>query len=112
MSLSKAPDETVTQNRNVTDDRSHGAPRLRFGSVLLYLLKWVIRLPSQVLILFVRGYQVTLSPLLGNRCRFHPSCSQYFIDAVRKYGAIRGGAKGLWRLARCHPFNPGGYDPP
>jgi putative membrane protein insertion efficiency factor len=59
----------------------------------------------------VRGYQLTLSPLLGRRCRFHPSCSQYFIDSVRKYGAVRGALRGLWRLARCHPFHPGGFDP-
>ena len=76
------------------------------------LVRWSVELPSRLLILLVRGYQIALSPLLGNRCRFHPSCSQYFIDAVRKYGAIRGSVKGLWRLARCHPFNSGGYDPP
>ena len=76
------------------------------------LIRRIIRLPSDVLVLLVRLYQFTLSPLLGGRCRFDPSCSQYFIEAVRKYGAIRGSAKGFWRLARCHPFHPGGYDPP
>jgi hypothetical protein len=80
--------------------------------VLLGTIRWLVQLPGRMLILLVRGYQITLSPLLGNRCRFHPSCSQYFIEAVRKYGAIRGTAKGLWRLARCHPFSAGGYDPP
>jgi putative membrane protein insertion efficiency factor len=74
-------------------------------------VKILVGIPARSLILLVRGYQVTLSPLLGRHCRFHPSCSQYFIDAVRKYGAVRGLARGLWRLARCHPFHPGGFDP-
>ncbi len=76
------------------------------------LIGWLINIPSLFLILLVRTYQVTLSPFLGGRCRFHPSCSRYFIEAVRKYGALRGTAKGLWRLARCHPFCAGGFDPP
>ena len=57
-------------------------------------------------------YRVTLGPLLGGRCRFTPSCSEYCVQAVRRYGTLRGVAKTLWRLARCHPFHPGGYDPP
>ena len=73
---------------------------------------WISSLPSRALIGLVRLYQVTLSPILGGRCRFHPSCSQYFIEAVRKYGALRGALKGVGRLARCHPFCSGGYDPP
>lgn len=64
------------------------------------------------MILLVRGYQIFLSPLLGRNCRFEPSCSNYFIGAVRKYGPLRGAAKGLWRICRCNPFHPGGYDPP
>lgn len=65
-----------------------------------------------LLVLGIRAYQKTLSPLLGNVCRFHPSCSQYMIEALRKHGLARGLARGLRRLARCHPWNPGGYDPP
>jgi hypothetical protein len=57
-------------------------------------------------------YKLLLSPLLGPRCRFQPSCSTYFIEAVRKYGPVRGGWRGLCRVARCHPWNPGGWDPP
>ena len=60
----------------------------------------------------VRVYQWTLSPLMGPRCRFEPSCSAYFILSVEKYGAVRGTLRGLARIARCHPFHPGGYDPP
>ncbi len=57
-------------------------------------------------------YQRTLSPLLGPRCRFEPSCSRYMAEAVRKDGVLRGVFRGLARLARCHPWHPGGYDPP
>jgi hypothetical protein len=69
-------------------------------------------LPAAVLITLVRLYQWTLGPFLGGRCRFTPSCSNYFIEAVRKYGAMRGAWKGILRILRCHPFHPGGYDPP
>lgn len=64
------------------------------------------------LILGVRMYQVTLSPILGGQCRYEPSCSHYFIQAVQKYGPWRGAWKGFCRICRCHPFRPGGYDPP
>jgi uncharacterized protein len=74
--------------------------------------QWLWHLPGKTLIVTVRLYQWTLSPLLGQRCRFEPSCSEYFIQAVRKYGALRGTARGVARICRCHPFHPGGYDPP
>ncbi len=67
---------------------------------------------SAVLIGSVRLYQILLSPLLGRQCRFEPSCSNYFIQAVRKYGSVKGAWRGLCRIGRCHPFHPGGYDPP
>ncbi len=66
----------------------------------------------KLLIAMVRFYQRALSPLLGSNCRFSPSCSQYTIEAIEKYGAIRGIWKGVKRIARCHPFSTGGYDPP
>ena len=72
----------------------------------------VVRAPGEALILLVRVYQYTLSPLVGRQCRFQPTCSHYFIGAVRKYGAVRGSLRGIWRICRCHPFHPGGYDPP
>jgi putative membrane protein insertion efficiency factor len=59
----------------------------------------------------IRIYQLTLSPLLGPRCRFYPSCSTYMREAVMSHGALRGVWLGLRRLGRCHPLNPGGYDP-
>lgn len=59
----------------------------------------------------IRVYQKTLSRVLPPTCRFYPSCSQYAYDAIARYGVIRGGWMALGRLSRCHPFNPGGYDP-
>lgn len=70
------------------------------------------KLAAWLLVFLVRVYQVTLSPILGGHCRFEPSCSHYFIQAVEKYGPWRGAAKGIARICRCHPFHPGGFDPP
>jgi uncharacterized protein len=79
---------------------------------LLACLRVVIRIPGWALIVLVRLYQLLLSPILGGHCRFEPTCSQYFIEAVRKYGAVRGAWRGALRICRCHPWRPGGYDPP
>ncbi len=76
------------------------------------LAQILLRLPGETLIVFVRGYQRLISPWLGRHCRFEPSCSQYFILAVRKYGALSGAFRGVRRICRCHPFHPGGRDPP
>ncbi len=59
----------------------------------------------------IRFYQLTLSRVLPPSCRFYPSCSQYAYQAIDRYGIFRGGWMALGRLSRCHPFNPGGYDP-
>ena len=59
----------------------------------------------------IRLYQWTLSPLLGSNCRFHPTCSQYAIDAVRAHGVLKGSMLALRRIGRCHPWHSGGYDP-
>ena len=61
--------------------------------------------------LLIRLYQWTVSPLLGPVCRFHPSCSHYALEAVLRFGVLRGSALTLARLARCHPWHPGGFDP-
>jgi putative membrane protein insertion efficiency factor len=63
------------------------------------------------LLLLIRAYQFAISPMLGSRCRFHPSCSEYSLGALCRHGLF----KGLWlvvrRIGRCHPWHPGGYDP-
>jgi putative membrane protein insertion efficiency factor len=63
------------------------------------------------LILIVRGYQLWVSPLLPAACRYYPTCSAYAIQALEKHGAITGTWLAIRRIARCHPFRPGGYDP-
>jgi uncharacterized protein len=67
--------------------------------------------PRQPLLWIIRGYQLAISPMLGPRCRFYPSCSCYAHDAIERFGAVRGSWMGLRRLLRCHPFAQGGYDP-
>ena len=64
-----------------------------------------------LLILLVRAYQVSLSPLFSGCCRFEPSCSNYMIEALKVHGALKGTLLGTWRLLRCHPFGKCGYDP-
>ncbi len=67
-------------------------------------MRWLLTAP-------IRGYQLTLSPLLGPRCRFYPSCSHYALEAIERHGAARGGWLAAKRIARCHPLNAGGHDP-
>ncbi|HIV16031.1 MAG TPA: membrane protein insertion efficiency factor YidD [Candidatus Avisuccinivibrio pullicola] len=62
-------------------------------------------------VLMLRTYQKILSPLLGPRCRFYPSCSQYTLEAIQEWGLAKGILLGARRLSRCHPLNEGGYDP-
>ena len=80
------------------------------------MIRWLWHGPalalSAVLVAGVRGYQYLIRPLLPPMCRFTPGCSEYFILAVRKYGPLKGAAKGVWRICRCNPFCQGGYDPP
>jgi putative membrane protein insertion efficiency factor len=66
---------------------------------------------KRLLLGLVRFYQYLISPLLGPRCRFHPSCSHYAVEALERHGALRGSWLALRRLLRCHPWHPGGYDP-
>ncbi len=65
----------------------------------------------RVSIACIRGYQRSISPLLSGNCRFFPTCSEYTIEAISRYGVFRGWGRGLWRILRCHPFHSGGYDP-
>jgi putative membrane protein insertion efficiency factor len=73
---------------------------------------FVLHLPGYLAIGLVRFYQKWISPMLGPHCRFEPTCSEYVIQAVKKYGLLRGGLRGAWRICRCNPWNSGGYDPP
>lgn len=69
------------------------------------------RLTRGVLTALIRFYQIVISPHIGNCCRFEPSCSQYFIDALRIHGVFRGSWLGVKRILRCRPFGPSGFDP-
>lgn len=71
----------------------------------------VRRVLVALLVAPVQLYQVVVSPLLGPRCRFYPSCSSYTVQALRRHGPLRGTALAAWRVLRCHPWNPGGIDP-
>jgi putative membrane protein insertion efficiency factor len=64
-----------------------------------------------VLLLLLRAYQLGISPFLGQNCRFYPSCSSYAAEAIREHGTARGGLLTAKRLCKCHPWNPGGFDP-
>jgi len=75
------------------------------------MTRWISHILSKLLIFLVLLYRVTLGRIMGGHCRFQPSCSQYMIDAVQKHGPIKGGWRGLKRIARCHPFGGSGYDP-
>ncbi|MDD3711310.1 MAG: membrane protein insertion efficiency factor YidD [Patescibacteria group bacterium] len=80
---------------------------------------FMIEIPKRIVIGFIKFYQKTISPDHGflkiffphGYCRFTPTCSQYGIEAVKKYGVIYGGMKAIWRILRCNPFNKGGHDP-
>jgi len=73
-------------------------------AILIYMI-------TRLLILLLRGYQCTLSPLLGPCCRFHPSCSEYAIQSLARFGVLRGSWLAVRRISRCHPLHPGGVDP-
>ncbi|MGI9457514.1 MAG: membrane protein insertion efficiency factor YidD [Aeoliella sp.] len=76
------------------------------------LVQHLLRIPSHLVIALVRCYQRCLSPMWGPVCRFTPTCSEYFIQSVRRYGMVRGSCRGIRRILKCHPFHPGGIDPP
>ena len=65
----------------------------------------------QPLLWLIRGYQLAISPMLGNRCRFYPSCSEYSMEALRRHGLFRGVWLTMRRVGHCHPWHPGGFDP-
>jgi putative membrane protein insertion efficiency factor len=65
----------------------------------------------RILVTLIRAYRYLISPLLGPHCRFHPTCSQYAAEAIERYGPLYGGYLAIRRVARCHPWNEGGFDP-
>ena len=97
--------DTPSENTGVNLPENQGG---RLKSVLC----WIWYLPASVAIFLVRIYQWTLSPIIGRQCRFHPSCSNYYILAVRKYGFLSGSCRGFWRICRCNPFCRSGEDFP
>ena len=66
---------------------------------------------KQLLVLLIKGYRYLISPMLGSNCRFVPSCSEYALEALQRYGALRGGWMAIKRIGRCHPWCHGGHDP-
>lgn len=66
---------------------------------------------KKIIVLLIRGYQIFISPIMPGKCRFYPTCSTYFIQAVEKYGPFKGSLLGIKRILKCHPFHEGGYDP-
>lgn len=66
---------------------------------------------NRLLVLLVRLYRLAISPLMGTNCRFHPSCSEYAIEAIERHGGFKGSWLTAKRVSRCHPWHPGGYDP-
>ena len=77
----------------------------------MYRRRYHDRVIARLLILALRGYKRFVSPLLGPRCRFVPSCSEYAMEAIARHGAARGAWLAVRRLGRCHPLHPGGHDP-
>lgn len=94
-----SPDPNAAAYREVTLEAY--SPRARMKQALL----------DRLMIGVIRFYQLVISPGLPPSCRFYPSCSEYTLQAIAKYGALKGLWLGVKRIARCHPFHPGGYDP-
>jgi uncharacterized protein len=78
-----------------------------FRTIVFRIRQFILK----ILIFGLKGYRYCVSPVLGNRCRFYPSCSIYALNALEVYGLGKGSWMALKRLGRCHPFHPGGYDP-
>jgi len=74
-------------------------------------MKYISKFVSGIMVFLIKVYQRCISPLFPPTCRFYPTCSQYFIQALEKYGVFKGSYLGIKRILKCHPWNPGGYDP-
>lgn len=115
----ESPDEpeiqTLPQDGNSVAsqiDVSERTVEKKDDDTLKKMLRAIWNLPATIAIFLVRIYQWTLSPIIGRQCRFHPSCSNYYILAVRKYGFVSGTLRGFWRIVRCNPLCRGGEDFP
>lgn len=85
---------------------------MRFiGQFFLLLWRWIGRFFGFFFILIIRFYQLAISPILPSACRYTPTCSQYGLEAVKKYGAFKGGWLAIKRISRCHPWGGHGHDP-
>jgi len=109
----RAPDSTGPGGSGHSNsERGTGnAERSRLFPVPRTLWQWLQAPLTWAAIALVRLYQLGISPGLPARCRFAPSCSQYTLEAIQRHHAIKGILLGAWRLLRCHPWHPGGYDP-
>ena len=74
-------------------------------------MKYISIILKKIVILMIRFYQICISPLFPRTCRFIPTCSAYFIQALEKYGVLKGSYLGIRRILKCHPWHEGGYDP-
>ena len=75
------------------------------------MIRFFISLPKRLMLALIRFYRRQISPALPPSCRFTPTCSQYAVEAIEKYGALKGGYLAIRRILKCHPLHPGGYDP-
>ncbi|NOZ02388.1 MAG: membrane protein insertion efficiency factor YidD [Deltaproteobacteria bacterium] len=83
----------------------------RASSGWAWAARRALRIPALTAVFFVKAYQYALSPFLPSACRYHPTCSEYTVQALRRYGFFKGLYLGIRRILRCHPWHPGGYDP-
>ncbi|MGM0441853.1 MAG: membrane protein insertion efficiency factor YidD [Elusimicrobiota bacterium] len=79
--------------------------------IIKRLINKIVDLVNGLLIIFIKFYQKIISPVLGNNCRFTPTCSNYFIESLKQKGLFKGSVAGFYRIIRCNPFNSGGVDP-
>lgn len=74
-------------------------------------MKRISIISRQIVLFLIKGYRKYISPMKSTKCPYFPTCSEYGLQAVEKYGVIKGGLLALWRILRCNPFSKGGYDP-
>jgi putative membrane protein insertion efficiency factor len=93
------------------DETNHFSARPPAGTLAGTTVGALTKAVTRTVALLIRGYRYAISPLFGQHCRFHPSCSAYALAAIESHGLARGGLLALRRLGKCHPWHPGGFDP-